>query len=149
MAHQTPPKDTIFKFRVPLPTDAAILQSYKRLGWMEVGCELRWSHARGTPIHPEITGTPFDEVAFGSKWSAPPAVSLLQLLPLEILSEGQDRLPTASDCTEAYLEVPVVVMIKYRRMAARKGKRVNSFWTADDAKLIALATEDPPRRGGD
>lgn len=138
MAHQQPPKPSLFTWRVPTPADPAEAQTYLDLGWIVNGGELMWSHAKGAPVHP---GEHLDEGGWGDKWGRMPSVSLLSLLPLAILSEGQSRLPNAADCNEPYLEVPVMVLIKYQRMTNKKGKSRNSFWSADEAKLIGLAAD--------
>lgn len=142
MAHQQPPKPSIHQFRIPRPADPKALQDYLALGWYELGDELRWSHARGSPVHPGDVAH-LDCAGWDTNWGMPPSPPLLSLLPLAVLSEGKSRLPLAAECSEPYLEVPVMVMIKYRRMESRKGKSRHSFWTADEARLIAGGAEVP------
>lgn len=144
MAHQQPPKPSIHQFQIPRPTDPKALQEYLALGWYELGEELRWSHARGSPVHPGDAAH-LDNAGWSTNWRMPPAPPLLSVLPLAVLSEGQSRLPPAAECDEDYLEVPVMVLIKYRRMTSKKGRSRHSFWTADEAKLIALAVEPSAR----
>lgn len=69
---------------------------------------------------------------------------LLPYIPSPILVRASQELPDPSGPGEKFMEVEVVLRLRFERMKSDKGKSRNYFWTPDKVDITSVIAAKSP-----